>query len=102
MQRPLPEGGSVRDACKIFQRKTGRVAPESIPPVPCPQEVFYLYRWFMEVSRGRPIGGMGGLMTVPPSEILAWSRLTGNVLRDWELETIQALDVAFLKVMGEK
>lgn len=102
MQKPVEGGGTVRDACKTFLRETGKPHPEATSPVPCPVAVFYIYRWFMEMSRGRPIGGMGSLMTIPPSEILAWSQLTRNEIVDWELEAIGALDGMFLKVMGEK
>jgi hypothetical protein len=37
---------------------------------------------------------MGGVVCVPPSEILAWQQLHGVALTPWEVETLMAMDRA--------
>jgi hypothetical protein len=63
----------------------------------------YLYRGFLELQHGRPVGGMGGtFMPIPSAEILAWAQLARIDLLDWEIDTLRALDAAYLRVMAEK
>jgi hypothetical protein len=102
-QKPQPDGSTLAEAFESFRRQTGKRHPQDKPSeIKCPEHVMYLYRWFMELAHGRPVGGMGVMMPIPSSEILAWSQLSGNRLEDWEITTIRALDAAYLRIMSEK
>ena len=101
LSKPLPNnGGTLRDAIENYERATGLKHPEARAKVPAPWPAMYLWGWFLEISQGRPIGAMGGYLPVPPSEILAWCRLTKVELSPWELRTLQQLDAAFLRVQN--
>ena len=45
----------------------------------------------------RRVGRMrdGACHPVPPSEWLAWARITGNIVRTWEFEALANMDVAY-------
>ncbi len=100
--KPQPHGGTLRDEIKLYERAMGAPHPEGRAPVTPPQSIGYLWRWFHELGAGRPIGGMGSLMPIPPSEILAWCTLKGITLKDWELDCLRNIDAAFLRVMSAK
>jgi hypothetical protein len=102
LQRRQPEGGTLRDAFKAYRRMKHRPHPDEREPVRKPEAVFYLYRWFQEIARGRPVGGMGVFMPIPPSEILAWATLRRITLQGWEMEAVMALDGAFLASVAEE
>ena len=71
---------------------------ETDPPHPA---IRYLWVWFHELTRGRPIAGTGHYLPIPSAEILAWQTLAKVELQDWELTVIRRLDSAFLKIMAE-
>lgn len=101
MQKPIQGGGTVRDGLLTYKRMTGKDHPEAVAPTKPPISIMYLYRWFMDMARGRPISG-GVLLTIPPSEIFAWTQLKRIILSDWELACIQDLDATYLRIMSEK
>jgi hypothetical protein len=99
--RPLPDGGGTeRDALALYKRQTGREHPDAIAPIKCPTEVGYLWTWFWELNTGRKVGGMGTMLPVPPTEVLAWSQIRGVAIELWELKVVWALDAAFRKMMA--
>jgi hypothetical protein len=101
--KPLPDGaGTQRDALLSIQRQTGQHQKELDPPAPPPQVLLYLWEWFWQMSQGRRVGGMGSVLPIPPSEIMAWCHLTGIRLSRWEYSVIMALDAAFLRVSAER
>jgi hypothetical protein len=102
LMRPLPEGGTQADAVRQYKRATGRDHPDGVPPVELPHEISYLWNWFWELNAGRAIGGMGTMLSIPPTEILAWCRLRGLELRDWEFAILQAIDATFLKAVNKR
>jgi len=102
LMRPLPEGGTEGDALKMYKRRTGRDHPDAICPVKCPPSMAYLWSWFWQVSAGRSIAAMGGVLPIPPSEILAWAQLRQVTFEVWELEVLNRLDVAFVRMASKK
>ncbi len=63
---------------------------------PPPQELLYLWRWFldMHMSRARTEFSTSAISN---AEIKAFAELRGIQLRAFELDAIRALDLAFLK-----
>ena len=100
--KPLPDGsGTQRDALLSFQRQSGLRQAELDPPVQAPPALLYLWEWFWQMSQGRSVS-MGGIMPIPPSEMLAWCTLKRIELQRWEFDAIQALDATFMRVAAEK
>jgi hypothetical protein len=101
LRKPLPEGGTLGDAIRTFERETGRKhrAAEEAPPIP--QEMSYLLEWFWEINCGRPVS-MGGYLPLPSTEMLAWATLKRVVLKRWEVDALRSMDAAFLTVIHEK
>ena len=80
----------------------GRRHEEDRPVDPPPAPVRYLFAWFQEMSCGRGIAGMGAPMLLTATEIDAWARLRRITLQDWELDTIRALDAAYIRIICSK
>jgi hypothetical protein len=59
-----------------------------------PQEMAYLWDGFLELHFARRSDTMP--QPIAWSEIEAWARLTGRVLRAWEVDILRALDNAWL------
>lgn len=100
--KPLPDGGTLGDAFVSYRKETGKAHPEDRDYIEPPVTMLYLYSWFWEIGQGRPCGPEGTALPIPPSELLAWATLGGHTLTEWELQSIRALDGAFLKVAAEK
>lgn len=98
----MPDGGTLGDAFVSYRRETGKAHPEDRDYIEPPVTMLYLYSWFWEIGQGRPCGPEGTALPIPPSELLAWATLGGHTLTEWELQSIRALDGAFLKVAAEK
>lgn len=58
-----------------------------------PEEIEYLWDWFQELERVRGVTE-AGLCPIGYTEIDAWRRLTGRVLRPHEVEGLVVLDLA--------
>lgn len=57
----------------------------------CPEELDYLWLWFVEISAGRG-EGMSGAASLTWDSIDAWSRLTDTEIAPHEVRAIFALD----------
>lgn len=60
-----------------------------------PDDLDYLWEWFLELHSARQSGGFGAA-PISYLEMEAWSRLTDRELRDWEARAIRTLDGMFL------
>lgn len=60
-----------------------------------------LWRLYGTLNACRP-PSMGGVVCVPPSEILAWQQLHGVALTPWEVETLMAMDRAAVQAYHAK
>jgi hypothetical protein len=69
--------------------------PESIPPmlipVELPDEIRYLWDYFLEMSPRRDTGGMSG-GTISSTELRAWMQNTGVTLSAWEVRALDLLE----------
>lgn len=86
------DGSTLRQNLQQAERSTGKKLIED-PEVPDAGE--HLWAWFWQLSEARPEGFSGpGPLTF--GEIAAWAGLTGARPHPWEVETIKAMDRAFL------
>lgn len=65
------------------------------PPLDIPYAGQYLWNWYMDASRRLRRVLEGVCSPIPPSEWLAWQRLTGDVVYPWEYGILAAMDIAF-------
>lgn len=87
------------------KNQTRRERNESIdlytPPFEIPEDGFYLWSWFVELNNSiSRIDFNGYYCHIPPSEYLAWSKLTGNCLYPEEFDILQAMDAIFCNEMN--
>lgn len=66
----------------------------------CPEELDYLWLWFLEISAGRG-EGMNGEASLSYASIDAWSRLTDTEIAPHEVHAIFALDFISRHPEGE-
>ena len=100
LAHPLPEGGTLGDAFRQYQRARGVRHPLDTGGEPLPSVAAYVLEWFWEIAAGRPIGPSGPL-PVPSMEIAAWAALRGIQLRGWEVRALRLLDAKWLEVSRE-
>ena len=55
----------------------------------------HIWDWFWDAHRGRQ-AGMGGWLPLPASELAAWAKLTGEIVRPEEWQILRDMDRAFL------
>jgi len=79
----------------VTRRERNRLAgwDENTPEIVFPQEAFYLWEWFFELSNARH----DCEKRLQYSEIDAWSRLSGSNLKPYEFELITAMDAKFVE-----
>lgn len=92
--RKLPDGTSKRDNLESYERQTGIRPPELEGP-PLPTDLAHIWGWFTELSAARGSSGFGPNPISYP-DILAWTLLTGTVIRPAEIAAITAVDHAWL------
>ncbi len=61
----------------------------------------YLLDWFWELSALRS-GGFSAPNPIPPTEVEAWSRLTGIRLEPWEARMILKVDRYFISAFTKE
>lgn len=82
-----------------MERQTGRKFQAQPPPIPT--ELRYLWSTFLSLSRARGNNGFGP-NPLSFTEIEAWCRLMHIRLDPWEVDTLRAIDDAFLEVAAEQ
>lgn len=65
-----------------------------------PERAEYLWAAFIDIHAGRSYGP-NGPNPLSWSDIAAWNDLFSMGLKDWEVRVIKALDLLWLRVMGE-
>lgn len=90
---------TLREQYENHWKQTGE-KPDALDFEPCPEELKYLWRWFVELNQGRGNSGFGPC-ALSYLEIEAWSRLNRVVLMPHELKALKQLDVVYLNSQGE-
>ena len=100
MDRPVKDGVSLRESFRLVREQTGHPDPREDWPHKKPAGGTYLVSWFFEISMGRQVS-QAGLLPIAPREINEWCTLRRVRLKDWEIDTILALDRKYREVMVE-
>ena len=62
--------------------------------------VSYVWGWFMELHQARRSGAMGP-SPLTFSDLRDWAAVTGRTVDWWEIQTLKALDMAWIESAGE-
>jgi hypothetical protein len=80
---------------------TGELPPALAEAPPLPEGGLVVWRWYVELASGRRTSGFGPSPLVW-ADVDAFFRLRRVQPRAWELDTILAIDAAFLRVLQER
>jgi len=87
-------GGTLREHLTSVWQQTGR-KPKELEPVLCPDAIYHIWGWFLEMHHSRGSGAMGPASITYP-DIWAWSQLAGISPSPFELGCIRALDYLWM------
>jgi hypothetical protein len=90
---------SLRQHLLQAQKSLGR-PPQGLAGPPFPDRLAYLWETFLHIHSGRSYGANGPNPLSWP-DIKAWDDLMQAGLKEWEVRVIKALDLLWLRVMGE-
>lgn len=91
------EGKTTRRShFRQVEKQTGRIVDE-LHPDPPPECALHIWAWFADIRNS-----YDGSVPVPPSEVEAWCRLTGNTLLPWEYRAIRQLDKELMSIRAEE
>jgi hypothetical protein len=83
------------------RRKRNERVGIDTPKFEIPENGFYLWDWFNQINNSvSRIDFNGYYCSIPPSEFLAWSKLTGNCLTPEEYDILRAMDGIFCKELN--
>lgn len=88
------DGETLRTHLQSAWRQSG-IKPHNWPDAKLPEEVKYLWEFFVELNRARGSNGFGP-SPLSFSDLHAWATLTGNRLDPWELRAILAIDAHYI------
>jgi len=94
LARRRPDGATEREHLLSVERQTGR-RPAALDGPELPVDGAHVWYWFLELSAGRGSDGFGPNQ-IAWLDLLAWTTLTGAIIRPAEVEAIMALDRAWL------
>ena len=100
LDAPQEDGSRLRDHAQSIL-KTGGELPEDYKSLKCPEAVIHCWHWFIELNRTRASNGFGQ-NPISYTEIVSWSQLTGVVPEPLEVQTIMALDAAYMSVQADE
>jgi hypothetical protein len=93
------EDGATRREHLEAAARVGVVSEELEVPQ-CPDELRYLFEWFIEVSGGRGNSGFGP-NALAWTDLAAWASLTGNAPSPVEVGILRDLDRVFLRSVND-
>jgi len=80
-------------------KATGK-PPEGLIGPPFPDRYAHIWSSFLDLHTGRSYGA-NGPNPLSWSDVKAWDDLMDVGLKEWEVRAIKALDLLWLRVMGE-
>lgn len=92
-------GVSRREHLQQVQKTLGR-PPEGLVGPPFPDRCAYLWDAFLSLHSGRTYGAMAP-NPLTWVDIKAWDDLMNAGLKEWDIRVIKALDLLWMRVMGE-
>ena len=85
---------TVREHLLSVYRQTG-VLPEQLQPVDCPDEIGYLWEYFLSMHKRRTSNGYGA-NTIASAEMHSWAWLRGVTLLPFELDALDSVEAAYM------
>lgn len=89
------------DKGETRRQRNERFGIETAEPDPLPPDLQYLLEWFWDIGSARS-QGMIGPNPLALSDILAWSSLTGTIMRREEVGIIRDMDAAYLDTISKE
>ncbi|WP_440056195.1 phage tail assembly chaperone [Pseudoalteromonas sp. T1lg65] len=88
----MPKGARLtrKQALKQVWKTTGHKPAELAEQVALPDELAYLWQWYLELKSDKPLNF---------TEIHHWSSLTRKHLRSWEVDLLRSIDRIYWSVM---
>jgi hypothetical protein len=90
-----PQGFFDTSAYEADAKATGLVDE------PCPEELRYIWEWFLKLNRYRQGSGYG-VNPLEPTQYEAWARLEHVAIETWEFEVLTSLDHLFVQHCNRK
>lgn len=85
----------------ITRRERNEIVGVDSPFLEVPEDGQYLWEWFTDINNSvHRVDFNGYYCSIPPSEFLAWSKLTGNLIRSYEYDVLRAMDNAFCRELN--
>jgi hypothetical protein len=92
----------VPDENKETRRERNKRHHAYTPKFNIPDEGMYLWSWYEELSRRFQRNIDGTCRPIPPSEFLAWSNITGNVVDHVEYDILSKMDDVYCREMNNE
>lgn len=85
----------IEDDNGSTRREKNERANRLAPPFEVPSNGMYLWEWFKDLNSSISRISEGVCRLIPPSEIKAWSELTGNFIHPFEYDILNSMDIEF-------
>ncbi|MGI9277483.1 MAG: phage tail assembly chaperone [Endozoicomonas sp.] len=91
----MPEGATVtrRQSLQQVWKSTGRQPEALADQPPLPEELAYLWEWFLELRTSEALTF---------TEIHYWTQLTQKRIRGWEVDVLRSIDRIYWRVMNDR
>lgn len=93
LNKKQDDGYTLRDHLEAVYKRS-KIKPKELEQPEIPIKLRYLLRLFGDLSQGRQYGFSAN--TISSLELQAWINITNRTLCDWEIQTLRAMDRAYL------
>lgn len=97
---PNEHGETPRHRLESIRRQTGKPQP-LLRDIEFPEELSYLWRWFLMLHAGRSSNGMAETIA-SHVDMMAWQRNSGIQCEPWEIEVLMKLGSTWLAVRNAR
>lgn len=95
----MDDGLTLETHLTSHWKQSGQM-PEQLNVPDIPYELIYVWDWWVELNRTRPVGMDIGALNY--TEIANWATLLKIGITAFEVRCIMALDSAYMRVRGEQ
>lgn len=99
----MEDGSTLRDAHMSLWRQNffkPEEMPEELKPVDCPDNVKYLWEYFLSMSKRRTSNGFG-YNPLTDQQVESWARRRGITLLPFENMLLDELEPVFLSIVNK-
>lgn len=79
------------------RRERNKRVGEFAPELNIPSDGYYIWEWFIDLNNAVSRIKDGICYMIPPSEYLAWCKLTGNIVYPVEYDILKSMDEVFCR-----